>query len=176
MAQIEKPLAQALGWRTLETSCVYECPWFRVRHDRISQPGAPEGAYTYVEHPGSVFVVPILPDGRILLIKSYRYTLDAWCWEVPAGTLADCPGASPEMVAKKELQEETGATCRELRNLGGFYLGNGFANHLAHFFLAIDVEQSSKPVPEAFEHIAEAVPFSLDEITDFISGGSVIDG
>lgn len=172
----EKPSAADLGWHTVSSRYLYQCPWFKVRCDHIARLGAPEGTYTYIEHPGSVFVVPVLKDGRVLLIKSYRYSVDDWCWEVPAGTLADCGDASPETVARKELLEETGAICDDLFLLGRFYLGNGFANHLAHFFLAKDTEQTSQSLQEPFEQIAEATAFSPSEIVNLIREGRINDG
>jgi ADP-ribose pyrophosphatase len=176
MTLLDKPVGRSLGWHTFESSHVYECPWFRVRQDTISLNGGSGGVSIYVEHPGAVFIVPVLPDGRVLLIRSYRYSLDAFCWEVPAGTLADRGNASPEMVAIDELRQEVGATCRELRNLGKLYLGNGFANYPAYFFLAIDTVQTTEPATEVLEHISEVSVFSFDEIINLMKDGTIHDG
>ena len=172
----DKPIGESLGWNTIRSESLFRSRWFNLRQDTITVRGKHETTYTYIEHPGSVLVVPFTTDGRILLIRSYRYTLDAWCWEVPAGTMGDCAGASPGSSALRELREETGATCSGLEPLGEFYLGNGFANHRARFFLARDTQISSPADPEAFEQIAQVTSFQLADIERLIRDGEVNDG
>jgi ADP-ribose diphosphatase len=178
MATTTKPLADQLGWKLMRTTYLFNSQWYDVRQDELSvaDKGTRTFTYTYIEHPGSVFVVPLTADQRIILIRSYRYTLDAWCWEVPAGTLGDHTGSSPEAAALRELQEEVGATCYALKDLGNFYLGNGFSNHRGHFFLAVDVHISTDAKPDAFEQIAEIALFSLDDIERLIREGAITDG
>ena len=176
MANMNKPLGEQLGWSLLDSSYPYESQWFKLRKDILARAGQGQGTYVYIEHPGSVFVVPLTTDQHILLIHSYRFTIDAWCWEVPAGTIAGRQGLSPEVVALQELEEETGATCRILEHLGKFYLGNGYAHHYAHFFLALDVRRSSDIRLDAFEQITEIASFPIDEIKRMLRDGAINDG
>lgn len=176
-APADKPLGASLGWRILGTSTLFEGPWLRLRCDRVRVPPVGEiRDCAYVEHPGSVFVVPRLADGRVVLIRSYRYPLDAWCWEVPAGSLADRPGAAPERVALDELAEEVGGTCASIAPLGTFAMANGFARCAAHFFVARGVELDGSPAREPGEHIAETVCFGPDEVLGMIGDGRLNDG
>jgi ADP-ribose pyrophosphatase len=176
MTMATKPLGEQLGWKLIRTSYVYKSRWFNLRKDHIFRVGKGEGVYSYIEHPGSVFVVPLTAQKRIILIRSYRYTLDSWCWEVPAGTLGGHGDRAPEAVALQELEEEVGATCRSLKPLGSYYLGNGFANHTAHFFLAFDVQKSSDMKLDAFEEIIETATFSFEEVRDLLKRGTIDDG
>jgi ADP-ribose pyrophosphatase len=172
----DKPLGETLGWKLIQSASLFRSRWFNLRQDTISVRGQRETTYTYIEHPGSVFVVPVTADGQILLIHSYRYTLDAWCWEVPAGTMGDAVGLSPESAAIRELREEAGATCRTLTHLGEFYLANGFANHRTRFFLAWDVRVVSRPDTEPLEQIAKVTSFPLTEVERLIREGEIKDG
>src|SRR5689334_5802298 len=82
--------------------------WFKLRQHTFFRDGKGSGTYTYIDHPGSVLVVPVTTDLQVMLIRSYRFTLDSWCWEVPAGTLAGHSDVSPEAAAIRELREEAG--------------------------------------------------------------------
>lgn len=167
---------RALGWSIRSSSVMHDSPWFRIRQDAITLPDGADRTYTYVDHPGSVFVVPQLTDGRILLIKSYRYTLDDWCWEVPAGGLGDKDGAGPEEVARQELAEEAGASCQSLIDLGRFALGNGFARHQARFYLGIGTTIHSAPTLEDLEVIERTEAFTLEDVLSMIDRGEFADG
>ncbi len=59
-----------------------------------------------IEHPGRVTIVPILPDGQVVMIRQYRHAARKTLWELPAGTLE--PGEEPEACARRELVEEVG--------------------------------------------------------------------
>jgi ADP-ribose pyrophosphatase YjhB (NUDIX family) len=100
--------------------------WIRVLRDQVRVPNG-ELTYTYVEHPGSVFVVPVTRDGRVALIRSYRYPVDEWCWEVPAGALHDKAGRSLEEIARAEMFEEAGCAGGDLQALGSYWTANGVA-------------------------------------------------
>ncbi len=125
-------------WETLESSFLWQSQWYNLRQDRVRTQDGHEFTYTVVDHPGAVWVVPVTTDGQIVLIRSYRYTVDDWCYEVPAGGLS--PGLTPEEVARRELREEVGGTAAELRYVGQFYTSNGISNEIAYVYLATGVE------------------------------------
>jgi 8-oxo-dGTP pyrophosphatase MutT (NUDIX family) len=172
----DKPLGAQLGWQLENTAYLYTSPWLKIRQDTFSRGDQPQGVYTYIEHPGSVLVVPFTVDRRVLLIRSYRYTLDLCCWEIPAGTLCTHIDDSPQAAALRELREEAGITCSALYGLGSFYLGNGYANHLAHFFAASDAKITLEPKREPFEQIDAVSSFSITEVEDLIRMGTMNDG
>jgi hypothetical protein len=64
-----KPLGESLGWTVLSSDIAFECPWFSVRRFEILR-NEVRGTYTYVEHPGSVLIVPVTPNGNYILIHS----------------------------------------------------------------------------------------------------------
>jgi ADP-ribose pyrophosphatase len=125
-------------WETLDRRYLWQSQWYNLRQDRLRTPAGAEFTYTVVEHPGAVWVVPVTTSGQIALIRNYRYTVDDWCYEVPAGGLG--PDGNPEEVARQELLEEAGGTATELRPIGQFYTSNGISDEVAYVYLATGVE------------------------------------
>lgn len=87
-----------------------------------------------VTHPGSSAMVPVLPDGRVCLIRQYRFSVRKTCIEIPAGTLE--PGEAPLACARRELEEETGFRARRFRRLATFYPAIGFCTERMWLYLA----------------------------------------
>lgn len=157
----DKPLGNKLGWKVHQSEFVYTSPWFSVRSDQVSFPNGRSGTYSYLEHPGSAFVVPILQDGRVVLMRSYRYTLDAFCWEIPAGRIE--LGQTPEQCARAELQEEIGAHTDSIEHLTTLHIANGFARCPCYFYLATNVILDCNTSHEDGETITNIEAVSFDE-------------
>ncbi len=135
-----KSLGAQLGWRVLHTRYLYLSPWHRLRQDRVRLPDGEEITYTYQEHAGFVTIVPVTHAGEVVLIRTYRYTVDDWVWEVPAGGLGNRPGQSLLQVAQEELAEEVGGVADSWEYKGWFYIANGTADIVGHLFLATGVQ------------------------------------
>lgn len=87
-----------------------------------------------VHHPGAVVLLPLLDDGRVVLIRNYRIAAGEALIELPAGTLD--PGEEPLEAARRELAEETGYRARSLKLLTIFYSSPGILDERVHLFLA----------------------------------------
>lgn len=154
-----KPTARELGWQVLETRRPYEGKLFTLRADRLRLPEGSAAAYEYEERTAAVIVVPVTKRGEIVLLRQYRYPVDAWCWEVPAGTCRDTGDLPLEEVARKELREEVGAEVERLEHVGEFFSAPSFADEVCHVFLAWGAELSRKPEQEKAEEIhTQVVP------------------
>jgi ADP-ribose pyrophosphatase len=127
----------AQPYQTLGSKIVWSSPWYALRQDQIRLPDGSEGTYTIVEKPDAVWVVPVTAGGEIVLIWHYRYTVDRWFWEIPAGNIPD--GCSPEKAARRELLEEIGGVAESLRLVAHFYTMTGIGTEAAHVFLATGV-------------------------------------
>jgi ADP-ribose pyrophosphatase len=125
-------------WEILNSRFIWESHWYDLRQDQLRTQDGHEFTYTLVDHPGAVWVVPVTNEGQVVLIWQYRYTVDQFCMEVPAGGLS--PGLSPEDVARRELLEEVGGTAAELHHVGQFYTSNGISNEKAYVYLATGVD------------------------------------
>lgn len=172
----DKAEAERIGWRTLKSQVVFANAWFALRQDDLRLPSGCDIQYTYVEHPGSVFVVPMTSDGEVILIRSYRYTVDRWCWEIPAGGISDKPGLCLEDAARAELLEEIGGVSSRLEVLGTFFLSNGFARAQTTYFVAWDVRCDTCPSLEVGETISGNRRLPIAEAVSMVLNGELVDG
>jgi ADP-ribose pyrophosphatase len=146
-------------YRTLSSRIAWSSPWYRIRQDEIITPDGRPGVYNVVEKEAAVWIVPVLADGRLVLIKNYRYSVDDWCWEIPAGSVK--PGQSLAEAACAELGEEIGGTAEEVTYINQFYTANGISSEVGHIFLATGVSLGT-PNHEATE-VMEIHPISIAE-------------
>ena len=112
---------------------------------------------------------------RSVLIKSYRYTIDDWCFEIPTETIGDSPELSLEEIAKKELLEEAGYKSEKIIKLGNYYASNGVMNDKINYFLAPNVEINEKLLTEELENISEVLVLSIDKVKELIFSSKMKD-
>jgi len=92
--------------KILKSEIIYEGKAFGVRRDELIEPTGVRTIREVVTHPGSVVVLPVLPDGRIVLVRQYRHATRQYLWELVAGRMER--GENPKTGAQRELIEETG--------------------------------------------------------------------
>jgi ADP-ribose pyrophosphatase len=156
---MDKPEGAKVGWRLLETSYPYQGKTSTLRCDKLELPKKTDFSYEYLERADAVIVVPVTAGGEIVLIRQYRYPVDAWCLETPAGGCHDTGDAPLEEVVRKELREEIGATVEAVEEVGTFYSSPAFADELCHIFIAWGVQLTEQPERESTEKIeTELVP------------------
>ncbi len=137
----------------IATEVLVQNSWHRYCKDRFRHPDGSEGEYFHVDMPGSCGIVPMFEDGSTVLLRVYRYLLDATLWEFPIGGMK--PGDEPLAVAKKELQEETGLRASSWTPLGSFAPYKGVSTERTHFFLAEQLtwtEQELEPSEQITVH------------------------
>ncbi|MDW7645534.1 MAG: NUDIX hydrolase [Desulfuromonadales bacterium] len=147
----------------------------RVISLAIEEHELPDGRradFEIVHHSGGAAVLPILDDGRVLLIRQYRPAAGGMIWEIPAGRLEG--GEAPETCIHRELQEEVGYRAGRVERLGEMLTAVGFCDEVVHLFVARDLV----PVPAAPEpdEYIEAVPMPLDEALRLLRAGEIPDG
>lgn len=98
-------------------------------------------------HPGAAVIVPLLQDGRVILVRQYRRAVDRWLLELPAGTLD--PGERPLSCARRELEEETGWRARRMTRLARFYAAPGVTSEELTVYLARGLRKTvASPEPD----------------------------
>ena len=137
----------------LETHDRFENEQSVLREDRVRLPSGGTSDYAYLERADAVIIVPVTSKGEVVLLEQYRYPVNAWCLEVPAGGTHDTGDAALEEVVRKELKEEIGGTAAKLTYVTFFYSANAFSNEKCHVFLAEGVELEKKPQREESEAI-----------------------
>jgi ADP-ribose pyrophosphatase len=152
---------------------VWSCPWYAVRRDEIVTPDGEAGVYNVVTKQNAVWIVPLTANGEIVLIYNYRYTVDDWCWEVPAGGVEG--GETPLATAQAELRQEVGGTAVSWQHITDFYVCNGFCDEIAHLFLARDVRLDQTPRRESTE-VMEIHRFPRAEALQMARSGQISDG
>jgi ADP-ribose pyrophosphatase len=122
---------------------VYDSPWCGLRRDLLRLPDGRLHPYHVFEIPDAVAVVPVLPDGSIVVLWQYRHPHGRTHWEIPAGRVDE--GEGPAAAAERELLEETGYAPGRLIELGAFYPINGISPHRARLFAALDCVRVRAP-------------------------------
>jgi ADP-ribose pyrophosphatase len=125
-----------------------------------------------VHHPGGVVAVPVLDDGRIILVRQFRYPLKKFILELPAGKLDS--NQSPSETIARELEEETGFTSRDITFEFAFYTTPGISDEVIHLFIARSLSEVPQQLQEG-EHIT-VEPHSLEECLEKIRSGEIADG
>lgn len=108
--------------------------------DQVEYPSGNTAVREIAHHPGGAVVVPLLDDGRVLLIRQLRYPLGVHIFELPAGKLD--PGEDPRACASRELREETGYVASRIEKLTTIYTTPGFCDEKLHIFLATQLAES----------------------------------
>ena len=152
-AKNDKPNGAEAGWKLLASETRFENDICRLREDQVELEGGKKTSYAYFERDAAVIVVPVTTDGQVVLLKQYRYPVDDWCLEVPAGGTHDTGDAALEEVARKELREEVGGTAKSLTYVTFFYSANSMTDEKCHVYLAEGVELSKRPKTESSESI-----------------------
>jgi len=125
-----------------------------------------------VTHPGGVVAVPVMNDGRLLLVRQFRYPLQKYILEFPAGKLDS--NQSPLDTMRRELEEEAGYTAGAMRHEFSFHTSPGFCNEIIHLFLATELAPVVQRLEEG-EHITVEC-YSPEECMTMISTGEIADG
>ena len=154
-----------------EKQIIYAGKKVRVERHRLDTPDGVRYREVCV-HPGAVVILPIMPNGTVVLIRNYRYAIAADLLELPAGTLEK--NETPMNSAGRELLEETGYVAGRMQPLVNFYSSPGILTEKMYCFVATDLTHEGQQLEDGEE--IELAPTPYDEAMDLIASGNIVDG
>lgn len=119
---------------TRTSRLAYDGGLLKVYYDTVTLPNGAEGWREVIRHPGAVVMVPVDEQGNVCLVRQFRYPCGRALLEVPAGKLEW--GEDPFHAARRELEEEIGATAECWTPLGEMVPSPGFCDEIHHVYLA----------------------------------------
>ncbi len=158
--------------KTSEKKYIYSGKILNLRVDTVILPGGKSVVREIVEHRGAAAVVPVLGDGRFVLVKQYRKPVEEFLLEIPAGKIEG--GESPADCARRELEEETGYSAEYLDKILEFYPSPGYSSERITIFRARGLMAAEK-TPDSDEFIEILEP-DCAVVMEFIRNGKIKDG
>ena len=169
------PLPPPEPSRHIETTAQLSARKVRFEVNRIELPMGVEGTFGVIRHPGASLAVPVLGDGRVVVLRQYRFAVATRLLEFPAGTLDD--GEDPLSTMQRELQEEAGYSASRWDSLGAMLPCPGYSDEVIHLFLARELQELTDRPPGDDDEDLEVVlmePAELDAA--LASGDEYLDG
>jgi ADP-ribose diphosphatase len=157
--------------KVLSSKVLFRGRVFGVRRDRVIEPGGIRAVRELVIHPGSVVVLPVFPDGRILVIRQFRYVTGRYLWELVAGHKE--PGENFAAGARRELKEEAGYGARRLWKMLEIFPSPGLLTERMVIYVAEGLIKGN-PRPEADEKITARL-ITLNLAGQWIRRGKICD-
>lgn len=146
---------------------------FQFEVNKLRLPNGAVGEWECIRHPGGALAVPVTKEGKLVLVKQYRFAVKRRLLEFPAGTVE--VNEDPAITIKREIQEETGYYANQWRNLGKFPLAPGYSDEYIYAFLAQDLEKLEQPPQQDYDEDIEVVLLTPDEFEKKAMNGNEID-
>lgn len=150
---------------------IYEGRIINLRVDTVRLPSGRESKREVIEHKGAVCIVPVLDDGRVMLVRQFRKASEQSLLEVPAGGLEE--GESPQECAARELMEECGFRPGKLVPIYQAFLAPGYSTEMMYAFLATELSPEKMEADD--DESIEIESFSLDELEAMIDAFEIRD-
>lgn len=146
----------------LQQRLAYQGRKFNFEVNRLRLPNGVEGDWECIRHPGGSLAVPVTPEGKLVLVKQYRFAVCGRLLEFPAGTVE--PNEDPAETIKREIEEETGYRAKTWDALGKFPLAPGYSDEYIYAFLARDLEKLESPPEQDEDEDIEVVLMTPEEL------------
>lgn len=156
----------------ISSEVVAEGGMLTVKRDQVRLPNGHASYREYVMHPGAVVIVPLLPNGNVVLEKQFRYPLHQVFIELPAGKID--LGEDILITGQRELLEETGYSATEWVKLGHQHPCIGYSNEVIHMYLARGLTSGSHQRDE--DETLEVFEASFEHCLTMIQNGEITDG
>jgi len=150
---------------------VFDGKLLHVRRDTVRLPDGKLATREYIVHPGAVLIVPVLPDGRLVVEHQYRYPLGSVLIEFPAGKLD--PGETPLATGQRELREEAGYTATRWQPLGRVHTVVSYSTEAIDFFVADGLTHVGAALDDG--EFLEIAALSVEDMLAALDRGEITD-
>ncbi|MDO4553083.1 MAG: NUDIX hydrolase [Bacillota bacterium] len=157
--------------KTLESHRIYEGAILNLRRDRVLVKGDRESWREVVEHNGGVTLAAVTEEGKIVLVRQFRYAAGKAVLEAPAGKIEK--GEDPLPAALRELKEETGYTAANIKRLCSFYSSIGYSTEIIHLYLATGLTPGTTDFDD--NEAIDVVELALPEARAMVLRGEIED-
>jgi ADP-ribose pyrophosphatase len=152
---------------------VYDGKVFDVDCDKVRMPNGRTVTVDVVRHSKSVVLVPIPEPGHIILIKQYRYAVNSFLWELPAGSVDE--GETPEQAARRECHEEIGKVPSTIVRLAAMYPTPGYCDEEMLYFRVSSLEEPTEAAAQDEDEDIEVKTFELRDAREMVRRGEIVD-
>lgn len=160
-------------WKHINSRYIHREKWFNLRSDKVLKGNGVEMDPYYVfEFSDWVTVFPVTKEGKVVLVKQYRYGLGVWSIEVPGGIM-DPHETNPEEAAKRELLEETGYSCGKIEEVAIVATNPATQNNRLYCYLATGCELTHEQEFDENEEI-ELLLVTLEELRSMLRNNEII--
>lgn len=159
--------------KTIKSEPIFQGNIISLKVDDVTLPNGKTSKREIVKHPGAVAVIAVTTEHKIILVEQYRKALERSIIEIPAGKLEQ--GESPELTARRELEEETGYGSNELTYLQSFATSPGFADEVVHLFVARGLYKIENGATTDDDEFVELLEVTLEEAEQMVVEQKIYD-
>lgn len=152
---------------------VFDGKVFAVDRDEVRMPHGRDVTVDVIRHPPSAVIVPVPEPGHIILVRQYRYAVNRWLWELPAGSVDE--GETPEAAARRECHEEIGQVPETVVRLGSMYPTPGYCDEEMFFFRVSGLTEPTHDAELDEDEDIEVRVFTVKEAKEMIRRGEIAD-
>ena len=175
LTSMSLPLPRPEPPNLLRLEAMLQVRKIRFEQNRIRLPMGVEGSFGMIRHPGASLAVPITDNGKIVVLRQYRFAVSARLLEFPAGTLED--DEDPLASIQRELAEEAGYTASRWDSLGLMLPCPGYSDEVIHCFLARQLTPMELPLPSDEDEDLQVLHMAPSEFDSRLaSGAELLDG
>ncbi len=163
-----------LNEKQLSNKLIYECFFMKLYEDEVLLPNNERSTRIYIKHDGAAAVLPVTKDGKIILIKQFRYPINAVSIEIPAGKKDDVNELGM-ICAKRELEEETGYISYDITKFTDLHSCVGYSSEMIEMFIARDCEKIDNPKQGDDDEFIELMVLPIEEVRELMKTGKITD-
>ncbi|MBV2167371.1 MAG: NUDIX hydrolase [Bdellovibrio sp.] len=157
--------------KTLSSKQIFRGRYLKIEQDEVQAPDGKTYVREYILHPGAAMMIPLLPNGNVVMIHQYRHAVKQVFLEFPAGKRDH--GEDTILTAQRELKEETGYEAKEWKFLTTIHPVIGYSNEHIDLYLAQDLTVSSQQLDHG--EFIEVIEVKPDDLMRLIREGKVSD-